>query len=89
MFKFLFVIFAFFVLLLLLMGFSLFRFLKNIFSPGTNAGRRTNSRQWNQNEQTQNQKTQQNQTNSQAQRKKIISKDEGEYVDYEEVDDSK
>ena len=78
MFKFLFVIFFFFILLVFLMGFSILRTFKNIFFGSGNSTRKGEQRR---------------QTNSNTSghrtpyvhRKKIFAKDEGEYVDYEEV----
>ena len=67
MFKFLFVMFFFFILLVFLMGFSILRTFKNILFGSGSSGKKGEQRR---------------QTSS---RKKIFAKDEGEYVDYEEV----
>ncbi|GAB6395225.1 MAG: DUF4834 family protein [Bacteroidales bacterium] len=76
MFKFLFVLFSFFVLLVLLMGFSVLRTLKNIlFGGGQNM---KSSRQKQQRQENKRQP---------SSRKKIFGRNEGEYVDYEEVKD--
>ena len=91
MFKFLFVIFAFFILLLFLLGFSIFRTIKNLFFGRGNSGYKGNPYQQQQQQQnrTQNRSNSSTDNNAEPQgaasRKKIFTKDEGEYVDYEEV----
>ena len=82
MFKFLFVIFSVFILLLFLMGFSVFRVLKSLFFGSGNNERKTQQQRRQSNRTSSNQQYTQQET---SQRKKIIEKDEGEYVDYEEV----
>jgi hypothetical protein len=72
MFKFLFFIFFFVILLTLLMGFSVLRTIKNVLFGSSP---RKNTRQ--QQRQTTQKKT--------TTRKKIFDKGEGEYIDYEEV----
>ena len=77
MFKFLFVMFFFFILLVFLMGFSILRTFKNKGeqrrqTSGYSSDARSNS-------------SAREEYASQASRKKIFAKDEGEYVDYEEV----
>jgi hypothetical protein len=81
MFKFIFVMFFLFMLLLFLLGFSVLRTIKNILfgkSDSVNKGKQ---------QQTNTNRRQSSRTESQnaTYRKKIIPKDEGEYVDYEEV----
>ena len=87
MFKFLFVMFFFFLLLLFLMGFSIIRTFKNIlFGSGNNGKKNGQQRRQTNNshsKQQDNRSTRQEYTSTS--RKKIFSKDEGEYVDYEEV----
>lgn len=87
MFKFLFVMFFFFILLVFLMGFSILRTFKNILFGSSN------SRKGEQRQQTTNKKYSDRQSQSESReedyassnRKKIFAKDEGEYVDFEEV----
>ena len=74
MFKFLFVMFFFFILLVFLMGFSILRTFKNILFGSGSSGKKGEQRRQTREEYA-----------SQASRKKIFAKDEGEYVDYEEV----
>ncbi|WP_455640791.1 DUF4834 family protein [Parabacteroides sp.] len=87
MFKFLFVMFFFFILLVFLMGFSILRTFKNIlFGSGSSNGKRGEQRR-----QTSTNSSRQQSYNTaeedytSANRKKIFAKDEGEYVDFEEV----
>ncbi len=81
MIKFIFTLAFLFFILMSLLGFSVVRMIKGIFGGGNNqrtqqrkqtTGRSSSSRQTTQNEYA-------------AQKKKIFSKDEGEYVDYEEM----
>lgn len=88
MFKFLFVIFFFFILLVFLMGFSILRTFKNIlFGSGSSRGKKgeqrsqTSSASSGQRTTT----TVEDENTNAANRKKIFPKDEGEYIDYEEV----
>lgn len=82
MLKFLFIMFFFFILLVFLMGFSIFRAFKYIFfGKDTNVNKNSSKRS--QEKTSSNNPT--SQSNSSAEKKKIFSKDEGEYVDYEEV----
>ncbi|GHT37087.1 hypothetical protein FACS189415_2720 [Bacteroidia bacterium] len=74
MIKFIFFFLIFGVLLVLLMGFSVLRTLKNAIFGSSEPKRSTSSRQ--QQRQT---------TQKKPPRKKIFTKDDGEYVDYEEV----
>ncbi len=84
MFKFIFVLFFMFLLLLFLLGFSVIRTFKNIlFGKGGSTNSSGQKRQTS-NRQQYSSNSRQQTTN----RKKIISNDEGEYVDYEEVKDS-
>ena len=87
MFKFLFVMFFFFILLVFLMGFSILRTFKNIlFGSGSSNGKKGEQRR-----QTSTNSSRQQSYNTaeedytSANRKKIFAKDEGEYVDFEEV----
>ena len=82
MFKFLFVMFFFFVLLLFLMGFSVVRTFKRMLFG--NPKSETYRRQANTSSSRQQSDRQENMA---ASKKKLISKDEGEYVEYEEVKD--
>lgn len=87
MFKFLFVMFCFFVLLLALMGFSVLRTLKRVFF-GSNNYKKSGQQRRQTNTNSSNQKGNAHSSNksyTSSSRKKIFSKDEGEYVDYEEV----
>lgn len=89
MFKFLFVIFFLFILLVFLMGFSILRTFKNIFF-GSGSGK-TREEPHRQARHTSSSSAgpsyhEQKETyRSSSRRKKIFGKDEGEYVDYEEV----
>jgi hypothetical protein len=78
MFKFLFLLFGFFLLLVLLLGFSVIRTFKRILfgAPKTETGRRHT-----------NPTAGQQQTCGRICRsqEKLFTKDDGEYVDYEEV----
>lgn len=94
MFKFLSVIFLFGILLVFLLGFSILRSFKRIlFGSGSNDAKKGEQRRKKSNYSTsgaQHQKhtTSKNTTTedySSANRKKIFAKDEGEYVDFEEV----
>jgi hypothetical protein len=73
MFKFIFFLFFFGLLLTLLMGFSVLRTIRNVIFGNPEPKRTTRQQQ-------QHQTTQKKTT-----RKKIFTKDEGEYIDYEEV----
>lgn len=79
--------FFFFILLVFLMGFSILRTFKNIlFGSGSSNGKRGEQRR-----QTSTNSSRQQSYNTaeedyaSANRKKIFAKDEGEYVDFEEV----
>ena len=82
MFKFLFVMFFFFILLVFLMGFSILRTFKNILFGSGSSGKKGEQRR-----QTSGYSSdaRSEEYASHASRKKIFAKDEGEYVDYEEV----
>ncbi len=87
MFKFLFVMFFFFILLVFLMGFSILRTFKNmLFGSGS-----SNTKKGEQRRQTSSYSSGQHHSNTteddyiSVNRKKIFTKDEGEYVDFEEV----
>ena len=90
MFKFLFVMFFFFILLVFLMGFSILRTFKNILFGSGNSG--SSGKKSEQRRQTsgyssdaRSNSSAREEYASQVSRKKIFAKDEGEYVDYEEV----
>lgn len=93
MFKFLFVIFFFFLLLLFLMGFSILRTFKNIFFGSSKQTKRSQSyqqaRSGGYSSASSRQDTgyaeQSDDRPNQRPHRKIFTKDEGEYVDYEEV----
>ncbi len=87
MFKFLFVMFFFFILLVFLMGFSILRTFKNIlFGSGSSNGKRGEQRrQTSTNSGRQQSYNTAEEDYTSANRKKIFAKDEGEYVDFEEV----
>jgi flagellar biosynthesis component FlhA len=86
MFKFLFVIFGFFLLLMALLGFSVFRVFKRILFGSGDTTKQQQARHAEEQRRRNKQQTTQ-QTHTKTTKKKIISKDEGEYVDYEEVKD--
>lgn len=87
MFKFLFVMFFFFILLVFLMGFSILRTVKNILfgsvSSGKKSGQHRQTSGYSSNAHSG--KSSREEYSSKSSRKKIFTKDEGEYVDYEEV----
>ena len=88
MFKFLFVMFFFFILLVFLMGFSILRTFKNmLFGSGSSSGKKGEQRRQTSSYAGGQQSS--HDTNEEdyetANRKKIFAKDEGEYVDFEEV----
>ncbi|RHJ90794.1 DUF4834 family protein [Parabacteroides bouchesdurhonensis] len=85
MFKFLFVIFFFFILLVFLMGFSILRTFKNIFFGSGSSNKATEQRRRSNSNRTTASDRYSNDENRPQHRKKIFPKDEGEYVDYEEV----
>ena len=91
MFKFLFVIFFFFILLVFLMGFSILRTFKNLFfgsgnsTPKGERHRQTNSNTSGHHSASATVRDDDDNRTSYVHRKKIFAKDEGEYVDYEEV----
>lgn len=82
----LFIVLIFFMLFLLL-GVSFLRGLKNLFFGGSNRDRQNRQRQYN--EQQSDRRQNRQQPNNSASRKKIFTKDVGEYVDYEEVKEDK
>lgn len=83
MFKFLFVLFFFFILLLALMGFSVLRMFKNfLFGTGSDE-QKTKKRH--QSSHTSSRSSYQEEPTVHVHRKKIFTEDDGEYVDYEEV----
>lgn len=86
MFKFLFVMFFFFILLVFLMGFSILRTFKNILFGSSNSGKKGEGQRRQTSSQNNNsQASQHEEYSNPTSRKKIFTKEEGEYVDYEEV----
>lgn len=88
MLKFVFVLFFFFCLLVFLMGFSILRTFKDLFFGGgsSNARKGGQRRQAGSNSGGQRQSRPSSEPDyTSANRKKIFTKDEGEYVDFEEV----
>ena len=85
MFKFLFVIFFFFILLVFLMGFSILRTFKNIFFGSGNSTHKGEQRRQTNSSTTTTARDDDDDRTPYVHRKKIFAKDEGEYVDYEEV----
>lgn len=79
--------FFFFILLVFLMGFSILRTFKNIlFGSGSCGKKGEQCRQTSgYSSNTHNNNSARGEYASQASRKKIFTKDEGEYVDYEEI----
>lgn len=88
MFKFILFLFLFFALLIALLGFSLIRSVKNIFfgngdkSATTQQHRSPSGGKQQKREYSQHRSSD---MSSSSPKKKIIDKNEGEYVDYEEV----
>ncbi len=88
MFKFLFVVFFLFLLLVFLMGFSILRTFKNIFFGSSTDRKKEEYRSANNRSQassSQHTSATGEDARPSHRRKKIFGKDEGEYVDYEEV----
>ena len=88
MFKFLFLIAAFFALMVILMGFSVFRaFRTMLFGSSDNKSRRENENRRRRAEQQRREREeeQERMKREASAQKKIFSKDDGEYVDYEEI----
>lgn len=87
MLKFLAIAFLFFMLMLSLLGFSVIRMIKRtFFGGGGNEKKGQQRRQASASSSEQQQKKQyREESASNLQRKKIFTKEEGEYVDYEEV----
>ena len=85
------IIFFFFILLVFLMGFSILRTFKNIFFGSGNSTRKgeqrrqTNSNTSGHRSTTTTARDDDDDRTPYVHRKKIFAKDEGEYVDYEEV----
>lgn len=84
MFKILLIGVLFFFMMFLLLGVSFLRGLKNLIFGSSNSRQQSRQRQQNQSQQSNRQQQYQQQQDN-ASRKKIFAKDEGEYVDYEEV----
>ena len=90
MFKFLFVMFFMFLVLVFLMGFSFVRTLKEIlFGRGKKTTRKEQRRQTKRTSTTQQRQSPHSSANVRAEairsRKKLFTPDDGEYVDYEEI----
>lgn len=87
MFKFLFVMFFFFILLVFLMGFSILRTFKNmLFGNGSHEKKGEQRRQASSYSGGHHQADMDKEDEyTSSNRKKIFAKDEGEYVDFEEV----
>lgn len=86
MIKMLFIIVFFVVFMMFLAGFSVFRTIRNIFFGGGTNQRNNNQRRNTTRSNTNQQRTQQDYNPSP--KKKIFTKDEGEYIEYEEVKNS-
>ncbi len=84
MFKFLIVMFFFFLLLVFLLGFSVLRTFKNMLFGSGDSKSRTKRRHSDARSESRRSNSANNHGGT-ATRKKIIAKDEGEYVDFEEV----
>lgn len=84
MFKFLFFIVFLFILLVLLMGFSVVRMFKRMLFGGGESGQRRNAHTSG-NQQSRSRDGQQNQPKHHPSARKIFREDEGEYVEYEEI----
>jgi hypothetical protein len=78
--KFLLAIFIFIVVLFLIVGSSFFRMISR-------ASRKMDSSSSHKHTQRKNKNTHQDQASASSQDRKVISKDEGEYIDYEEIED--
>jgi predicted lipid-binding transport protein (Tim44 family) len=78
MIKFLAFIFFIFFILISLLGFSVFRLFKSFFSPDVRSRERQRSS-------SRNSRQQRAGSTQKKKHAKVIRKDEGEYVDYEEV----
>lgn len=90
MFKFLLMIAVLFVLMMFLMGFSVFRTIKRgLFGSSDASSQRRRSQQRNQRTTNTNggnsNRSETVDPSNTPQRKKIFTKDDGEYVDYEEI----
>lgn len=89
MLKFLAIAFLFFMLMLSLLGFSVIRMIKRTFFGGGGGGNEKKGQQRRQasasSSEQQQKKQYREESASNLQRKKIFTKEEGEYVDYEEV----
>ena len=81
MFKFFFNLFLIGFILVVLLGFSMLRLFRDFFFGSTKSKQRSPSQN------RQNSQTKSSTNRQQQSRKKVISADEGEYVDYEEIKD--
>ncbi len=86
MFKFLFVIFFFIILMTLLLGVSFLRTLKNLLFGSSDSEKKARQQQ---RQAGRNTSQQTRREPSVQQRPKIFTKDVGEYVDYEEIKEKK
>lgn len=83
MLKFLFFIFFFIILLGFLAGFSIIRSVRDaLFGPSSNSRKTSRQHRTGSGRNTSREQT----DNSSRSKKKIFKKDEGEYIDYEEVE---
>ncbi|MFA6766889.1 MAG: DUF4834 family protein [Parabacteroides sp.] len=82
MFKFFFMLFFLFVLMLLLLGFSVVRTFKNILFGSGNDRKRENHQHRSSKNTT---SSKEDYPQGEVSRKKIFTKEDGEYVDYEDV----
>ncbi|MDR0750101.1 MAG: DUF4834 family protein [Tannerellaceae bacterium] len=82
MFKFLFVIFFFIILMTLMLGLSFLRTLKRVLFGESESEKKARQRQAAQHASKQKSANRQAAASS---KKKVFGKDEGEYVDYEEI----
>ncbi|MDR1624703.1 MAG: DUF4834 family protein [Tannerellaceae bacterium] len=82
MFKFLFVIFFFIILMTLMLGLSFLRTLKRVLFGESESEKKARQRRTAQHASKQKNANRQEDASS---KKKVFNKDEGEYVDYEEI----
>ena len=86
MFKFFILMIIFFVLILFAVMFSIIRMVKNaLFGPSDKQTNNDNSRMRSEYRSESNNQSRSSNEYSSQNRKKIFSKDDGEYVDYEDV----
>lgn len=85
MFKFLFIMFFMFLLLLFLMGFSILRSFKRLFFGEDNRRANNTQHQGHRSGQASSSQEETRRSRTGSSRKKIFTHEDGEYVDYEEV----